>query len=169
MYFLYRILIHCFYSVNYKIKPETWKFLKFIFKLNCFHGEVPTLNLHILISSISFLAGVPQREIFRAVCVKAKIGSVVLFDENTMRRLKNINWAHSKRLVFGSLVLFTKDNCKSFLIGTILERDEKYLSKRQVSGLQSGFETLLMRKAKIPIMSVNMLENSWRILLSDYT
>ncbi|KAI8436677.1 hypothetical protein MSG28_010165 [Choristoneura fumiferana] len=63
---------------------------------------------------------------------KQKIGSVVLLDENTMKRFKKINWAHSKRFLFGSLVLFTKDNCKSFLIGTILERDEKYLSKRQL-------------------------------------
>ncbi|KAI8436674.1 hypothetical protein MSG28_010162 [Choristoneura fumiferana] len=71
-----------------------------------------------------------------------KIGSLVLLDENTMKRFKNIEWAHSKRFLFGSLVLFTNDNCKSFLIGTILDRDEKYLSKRQlaVSLVDTGTE-----------------------------
>ncbi|XP_063624755.1 NFX1-type zinc finger-containing protein 1-like [Cydia splendana] len=63
---------------------------------------------------------------------KQKIGSIVLLDESTMKMFKRVNWAHSKRFLFGSLVVFTKDNCKSFLVGTILERDEKFLNKRQL-------------------------------------
>ncbi|XP_047991691.1 NFX1-type zinc finger-containing protein 1-like isoform X2 [Leguminivora glycinivorella] len=61
-----------------------------------------------------------------------KIGSIVLFDESTIKSFKRVKWAHSKRLLFGSLVVFTKDNCKSFLVGTILERDEKFLNKGQL-------------------------------------
>ncbi|XP_063384092.1 NFX1-type zinc finger-containing protein 1-like isoform X2 [Cydia fagiglandana] len=61
-----------------------------------------------------------------------KVGSIVLLDEGIMKMINKVNWAHSKRFLFGSLVLFTKDHCKSFLVGTILERHEKFLRKRQL-------------------------------------
>ncbi|XP_061715975.1 NFX1-type zinc finger-containing protein 1-like [Cydia pomonella] len=61
-----------------------------------------------------------------------KVGSIVLLDEGIMKMINKVNWAHSKRFLFGTLVLFTKDHCKSFLVGTILERDEKFLRKRQL-------------------------------------
>ncbi|XP_049873324.1 NFX1-type zinc finger-containing protein 1-like isoform X3 [Pectinophora gossypiella] len=61
-----------------------------------------------------------------------KIGAVIQFDENTMKRNRYTNWAHNKRLIYGSLLLFTKDNCRSFITGTILDRDVTLLSKGKV-------------------------------------
>ncbi|CAG4965233.1 unnamed protein product [Parnassius apollo] len=56
-----------------------------------------------------------------------KFGYLVQLDQKITKRFKKINWAHSKRFIYGSLVLFTKDRCKSFLIGTILDREVKYM------------------------------------------
>ncbi|XP_072949023.1 NFX1-type zinc finger-containing protein 1-like [Epargyreus clarus] len=63
---------------------------------------------------------------------REKIGSVVQVDTKTTKWFKTIKWAHSKRLIYGSLVLFTKDNCKTFIVATILDRDTKYLMKGKV-------------------------------------
>ncbi|KAI5644350.1 AAA domain-containing protein [Phthorimaea operculella] len=63
---------------------------------------------------------------------KNKIGETIQLDEKAMRRFKKINWAHSKRFIFGSLLLFTKDKCTSFITATILERDVKLLSQGKI-------------------------------------
>ncbi|XP_061715963.1 NFX1-type zinc finger-containing protein 1-like isoform X1 [Cydia pomonella] len=61
---------------------------------------------------------------------KQQFGSLVLLDQYTEKMFKKMNWKQSKRFLFGSLLLFTKDNCKNFLVGTILQRDAELLSKR---------------------------------------
>ncbi|XP_023934805.1 NFX1-type zinc finger-containing protein 1 [Bicyclus anynana] len=61
-----------------------------------------------------------------------KVGSLVEFDASTKKRFKKMNWAHNKRFIFGSLVLFTKDNCKTLIVATILDRDLKYLDKGMI-------------------------------------
>ncbi|XP_069359382.1 NFX1-type zinc finger-containing protein 1-like [Maniola hyperantus] len=61
-----------------------------------------------------------------------KVGSVVEFDAATKKRFKKMNWSHNKRFIFGSLVLFTKDNCKNLIVATILDRDTKYLDKGKI-------------------------------------
>ncbi|KAJ0176718.1 hypothetical protein K1T71_007897 [Dendrolimus kikuchii] len=63
---------------------------------------------------------------------QTKVGSVVQIDVRTNRLMKRINWANSKRFIFGSLVLFTKDNCKNFIVATILDRDPKQLSEGKI-------------------------------------
>ncbi|XP_026745872.1 NFX1-type zinc finger-containing protein 1-like [Trichoplusia ni] len=61
-----------------------------------------------------------------------KMGAVVQIDLKSNRHFKKINWAHNKRFLFGSLVLFTKDNCKSFIAATIVDRDVNLLSNGKV-------------------------------------
>lgn len=63
---------------------------------------------------------------------KEKVGILVQFDEKTMKRHKKINWAHSKRLLYGSLVLFSKNNFQDIIVATVLDRDEKVLAKGKV-------------------------------------
>ncbi|CAH0585816.1 unnamed protein product [Chrysodeixis includens] len=57
-----------------------------------------------------------------------KMGVVVQIDMKMNRNFKRINWAHNKRFLFGSIVLFTKDDCKSFIAATIVDRDVNLLS-----------------------------------------
>ncbi|XP_050350709.1 NFX1-type zinc finger-containing protein 1-like [Nymphalis io] len=61
-----------------------------------------------------------------------KIGSIVEVDDNTKKRFKKINWSHSRRFIYGSLVLFTKDKCKTFIVATIIDRDIKYLDNGKI-------------------------------------
>lgn len=61
-----------------------------------------------------------------------KVGALIQIDLKTNRNFQKINWAHNKRFLFGSLVLFTKDNCSSFMAATILDRDVNLLSCGQV-------------------------------------
>ncbi|XP_013143932.1 PREDICTED: NFX1-type zinc finger-containing protein 1-like [Papilio polytes] len=61
-----------------------------------------------------------------------KSGYLVQVGSKDIARFRKTNWTHSKRFMFGSLVLFTKDNCKTFLVGTILDRDAKYLSNGKI-------------------------------------
>ncbi|CAB3261339.1 unnamed protein product [Arctia plantaginis] len=57
-----------------------------------------------------------------------KMGTLVQIDIENNKHFKKINWSHSKRLLFGSLVLFTKDNFSNVIVATILERDNILLS-----------------------------------------
>lgn len=59
------------------------------------------------------------------VTVREKVGVILNFD--TKRKLKNIQWEHSKRFMFGSLLCFTQDNFVTFFFGTVLDRDKKQL------------------------------------------
>lgn len=61
-----------------------------------------------------------------------KAGLMIQLDENTVKRLKKINWAYSKRFIFGSLLLFTRDNCTTFIVATILDRDVNCLAQGKV-------------------------------------
>ncbi|XP_072949114.1 uncharacterized protein [Epargyreus clarus] len=61
-----------------------------------------------------------------------KIGMMVQVDANTTKWFRTINWAQSKRLIYGSLVLLTKDNCKTFIVATILDRDMKHLNNGMI-------------------------------------
>nr|XP_021188213.2 NFX1-type zinc finger-containing protein 1 isoform X1 [Helicoverpa armigera] len=57
-----------------------------------------------------------------------KIGAIAQLDTKSSKNFQRTNWAHNKRFLFGSLVLFTKDNCHSFMAATILDRDVNLLS-----------------------------------------
>ncbi|XP_049773523.1 NFX1-type zinc finger-containing protein 1-like [Schistocerca cancellata] len=66
-------------------------------------------------------------QFLNTVTVKEKVGVLLNFD--TKRKLKNIQWEHSKRFMFGSLLCFTQDNFGTFFFGTVLDRDKKQLEK----------------------------------------
>ncbi|KAJ8731482.1 hypothetical protein PYW07_004646 [Mythimna separata] len=61
-----------------------------------------------------------------------KVGAIVQIDMKRHRNFYKINWGHNKRFIFGSLVLFTKDNCDTFMAATILHRDVNLLSTGKI-------------------------------------
>ncbi|KOB72089.1 NFX1-type zinc finger-containing protein 1 [Operophtera brumata] len=76
---------------------------------------------------------------------QTKVGSMVQIDVQSNKMFKRTNWKHNKRFIFGSLVLFTKDNCKTFIAATILDREEGYLARGMipVSIIGQGFNAQL--------------------------
>lgn len=56
-----------------------------------------------------------------------KVGILAKFDEKTRRIHQRIRWAHSKRLLHGSLLLFTKNNFKDIIVATVLDRDDQIM------------------------------------------
>ncbi|CAH2096329.1 unnamed protein product [Euphydryas editha] len=95
-----------------------------------------------------------------------KVGFYVEFDKYTKKRFKNINWSHSKRFIFGSLVLFTKDNCNSFLVATIIDRDVKALNggKIPVSLVDNEVDDLFLKDTYTMIESEVYFEPYYHIL-----
>ncbi|CAH2096340.1 unnamed protein product [Euphydryas editha] len=95
-----------------------------------------------------------------------KVGFYVEFDKYTKKRFKNINWSHSKRFIFGSLVLFTKDNCNSFLVATIIDRDVKALNdgKIPVSLMDNEVDDLFLKDTYTMIESEVYFEPYYHIL-----
>ncbi|XP_060863746.1 NFX1-type zinc finger-containing protein 1-like [Metopolophium dirhodum] len=63
------------------------------------------------------------------VFVQDKLGYLINFNKNN--KLK-INWDISKRLMYGSLLLFTMNEFNDFFIGIVLGRDKKYLANGQL-------------------------------------
>ncbi|XP_015379679.1 PREDICTED: NFX1-type zinc finger-containing protein 1-like [Diuraphis noxia] len=63
------------------------------------------------------------------IFVQDKLGYLINFNKNN--KLK-INWDISKRLMYGSLLLFTVNEFNDFFIGTVLGRDKKYLENGQL-------------------------------------
>lgn len=63
------------------------------------------------------------------VFVQDKLGYLINF--NKSNKLK-INWDISKRLMYGSLLLFTVNEFNDFFMGVVLGRDKKYLEKGQL-------------------------------------
>ncbi|XP_059049950.1 NFX1-type zinc finger-containing protein 1-like [Achroia grisella] len=62
----------------------------------------------------------------------SKIGLLVEIDKYTNRYFFKTNWKSSKRLLFGSLLLLSKDGFKNFAVATVIDRDINYLSKGQL-------------------------------------
>uniref|UniRef100_A0A2S2NW97 NFX1-type zinc finger-containing protein 1 n=2 Tax=Schizaphis graminum TaxID=13262 RepID=A0A2S2NW97_SCHGA len=63
------------------------------------------------------------------VFVQDKLGYIINFNKN--KKLK-INWDISKRLMYGSLLLFTVNEFNDFFIGIVLDRDKRYLKNGQL-------------------------------------
>ncbi|CAH0548132.1 unnamed protein product [Brassicogethes aeneus] len=61
------------------------------------------------------------------------------FDFQTGKQKRKVNYAQSKRFMFGSLLCFTQDNFKTVLFGKVAQRDIKDLDKGQlIVGMESG-------------------------------
>ncbi|CAH2048546.1 unnamed protein product, partial [Iphiclides podalirius] len=61
-----------------------------------------------------------------------KSGYLIQLHHTVIKRFKMIKWAHSKRFIYGSLILLTKDNCKSFIMATVLDHNPKYLAQGKI-------------------------------------
>ncbi|XP_022127667.2 NFX1-type zinc finger-containing protein 1 [Pieris rapae] len=59
-------------------------------------------------------------------------GNIIEVDRHTKRIFKNIKWEYNKRFLFGALILLSKDNCKSFIVGTVADREPKYFSRGKI-------------------------------------
>jgi hypothetical protein len=62
--------------------------------------------------------------------VKDQVGQVVCFDPD--RHYKKVVWEHSKRFLFGSLLLFSRDNFTNIIFATVMDRDIKELKKGKI-------------------------------------
>ncbi|GBP30880.1 NFX1-type zinc finger-containing protein 1 [Eumeta japonica] len=58
-----------------------------------------------------------------------QFGVLVQWDTSIKKHVKQIKWEQSKRFMFGSLLVFIRNNFRDFVIGTVLDRDVKFLSK----------------------------------------
>ena len=58
------------------------------------------------------------------VCLFSGVGFNIRFDA---RRFKKVNWEHSKRLIFGSLLCLSCDNFQTIYFATVVKRDPKLL------------------------------------------
>ena len=69
----------------------------------------------------------PQVRFLNSTLKDNKFGFVINYD--VTGQFKRVNWEFSKRFIFGSLLLFTTDNFKSFFAAKVLERDIDTLKK----------------------------------------
>ena len=64
-------------------------------------------------------------KVLNPVCLNTGIGFQVRFD---ISKLSRVNWEHSRRLIFGSLLCLSNDNFNQcMLFATVVKRDEKLL------------------------------------------
>ena len=64
------------------------------------------------------------------VCLFSGVGFQIQFDVTKFRR---VNWEHSKRLIFGSLLCFSRDNFQTIYFATVVKRDPKLLTNGLVT------------------------------------
>ncbi|XP_065220934.1 LOW QUALITY PROTEIN: NFX1-type zinc finger-containing protein 1-like [Planococcus citri] len=69
-----------------------------------------------------------------------KVAYVVNF--NPSGRLRNIKWEYSKWFMFGSLLIFTRDNFNNFFFATVYNRDLERLQKGRILVTLIGNEAL---------------------------
>ena len=74
------------------------------------------------LSDIRIYEGV---SVCNTVCLHSGIGFQIQFDATKFRR---VNWEHSKRLIFGSLLCFSRDNFQTIYFATVVKRDPKLLT-----------------------------------------
>ena len=75
------------------------------------------------------------------VCLFSGVGFQIHFDT---QRLDRVNWEHSRRLIFGSLLCLSKDDFKTMVFATVVKREPKLLSEGLLTikfeGEVNGFE-----------------------------
>jgi hypothetical protein len=62
--------------------------------------------------------------------VKDRLGLIVCFDPE--KRLKNVTWERSKRFLYGSLLLFSRDNFASIIFATVMDRNLEELKTGKI-------------------------------------
>ena len=74
-------------------------------------------------------------------CSRGGITHKIQFD---VSRLQNVQWKHSKRLIFGSLLCFSADNFRTFFLATVAHRDPLQLQRGEVDvHFLDGFNTII--------------------------
>ena len=77
------------------------------------------------------------------VCLPSGTGFQIQFD---IRKLLRVNWEHSRRLIFGSLLCLSRDNFQTMMFATVARRDPKLLADGLVivqfehDGLERAFQ-----------------------------
>ena len=64
--------------------------------------------------------------ILELVCLYTGVGFEIQFD---VTYLQHVDWEHSNKLIFGSLLCLSSDNFKTVLFATVVNRDVKLLRK----------------------------------------
>lgn len=72
----------------------------------------------------------PKVKFLKFTIVDNRFGFLVNYD--VLKKFRKVNWEISKQFVFGSLLLFTTDDFKSFFIGKVLERNVSVLKEGNV-------------------------------------
>lgn len=62
--------------------------------------------------------------------IKDRLGLIVCFDPD--KHFKKVLWEYSKRFMFGSLLLFSRDNFTNIIFATVMERDLQELNKGNI-------------------------------------
>ena len=70
-------------------------------------------------------------KILSPVCLYDGIGFVLQFDI-LKSRLTRVNWAHSRRLIFGSLLCLSRDNFKTIHFASVVKREAEHLEQGQL-------------------------------------
>ncbi|XP_065226654.1 NFX1-type zinc finger-containing protein 1-like [Planococcus citri] len=71
---------------------------------------------------------------------------------NSSGRLKNVKWEYSKWFMFGSLLLFTRDNFESFFFAIVYNRDLERLKKGRILVKLVGDEPLQQEMLNQPFL-----------------
>ena len=77
------------------------------------------------------------------VCLPSGTGFQIHFD---ISKLLRVNWEHSRRLIFGSLLCLSRDNFQTMMFATVAKRDPKLLADGLVivrfehDGLENAFQ-----------------------------
>ena len=66
------------------------------------------------------------------ICLFAGIGFLIQFDVKRSG-LQNVKWEHSRRLIYGSLLCFSRDNFQTILFASVVNRDQADLKNGQLT------------------------------------
>ena len=67
-----------------------------------------------------------QVSVLQPVCLYSGMGFQIRFD---VTKLKRVNWEHTKRLIYGSLLSLSHDDFETVIFATVVKRDAKLLQE----------------------------------------
>lgn len=79
-------------------------------------------------------------QVLRPVCSAKGVNHIVQFDSSAFKKM---NWASSRRLLFGSLVCLSSDNFETVYYATVAERETKHLENGYIElHFETAFDSL---------------------------
>ena len=101
--------------------------------MQAYYEGKPTTDVHIYYSV----------RVLDPVCLFQGVGFIIHFDP-TVRALARVNWEHSKKLIFGSMLCLFKDDYKTMIFASVMKRNAKQLKNGYLTikfeGEINGFE-----------------------------